>query len=756
MTENYQIKPLEVNKVVVFRSPIEGDDTLVRTGTIADGSCFVKDTKVYTTSGVKNIQDVKVGDKVITHTGNIKPVTQVHTNPLGDRKIHKLKIYKTREINVTDNHRFYAVERIGVSQFSKPKWIETCNLTKHHYVMNPKYTGEKDTNYMITLMEHLPSETDSWKYVEKPSTIYRQSVDNPDTKSVECFKKWVVDLDFCFFLGIWYGLGYFEYITEKQTKRVKGICFDVMISNRVLINFIKLYGKKLFGLVPIIERDNNKKICKISFNNFMIAEVFMKLFDSKTLPEFIHYLNKDYTKYLLAGLVTTTGTVETTLAIYVYLKDKEFTENLYYFIRSRGIDCNFRYLPTRNDKINGVLRLPVNSVPSNRIWKVYPDDRLRDLVFADTSTSMMKVEQDGNMYLNVTNNNLAENLPKVVYTLGVKGDNSYCVEGVIAENCFYHSISHSNSKKYISMTENKRKSYIKKLRYKISESVDKEKWESIGDGLVSKIPMQEHTQLLLKKFYRDILTENKESLSEYKNIDVDKNMGLFKLLCEVIPFEAGFEQKIFPLASHKSENGKIADYKKKVIDETCAYIEVHHDIKNLPKEKSDYIQSVIKKVINMILDSSENVSYKKYIQSLRNTLEFTDMYSIGLISDYFNRDIYILNSNNRMPYRNCSSSENLKGRKSILLIWVNNNHYEVVGRLLPKNKVQREFKPDDPLIKKLYTFMASPDEIKDKYPELEEYLPYNYRKISPPLPSRNRKYQYSDSECSSTMGSDTD
>ena len=35
-----KIKILPVNKTVVFYSPIEGNDVLVRTGTIGEGSCF--------------------------------------------------------------------------------------------------------------------------------------------------------------------------------------------------------------------------------------------------------------------------------------------------------------------------------------------------------------------------------------------------------------------------------------------------------------------------------------------------------------------------------------------------------------------------------------------------------------------------------------------------------------------------------------------------------------------------------------------
>jgi len=35
-----KLKILPVNKTVVFNSPIEGDDVLVRTGTVSEGSSF--------------------------------------------------------------------------------------------------------------------------------------------------------------------------------------------------------------------------------------------------------------------------------------------------------------------------------------------------------------------------------------------------------------------------------------------------------------------------------------------------------------------------------------------------------------------------------------------------------------------------------------------------------------------------------------------------------------------------------------------
>ena len=68
-------------------------------------SCFVAGTQVYTLNGVKNIEDVKLGDEVITHTGSVKQVVQLHKNPLNNRQIYNIKVAGTPAIKVTGNHR---------------------------------------------------------------------------------------------------------------------------------------------------------------------------------------------------------------------------------------------------------------------------------------------------------------------------------------------------------------------------------------------------------------------------------------------------------------------------------------------------------------------------------------------------------------------------------------------------------------------------------------------------------------------------
>ena len=136
--------------------------------------------------------------------------------------------------------------------------------------------------------------------------------------------------------------------------------------------------------------------------------------------------------------------------------------------------------------------------------------------------------------------------------------------------------------------------------------------------------------------------------------------------------------------------------------------------------------------MTLVLEEGKNAAYRSYIKGLERVSEDVDSYTIEFISNRFNRDVYFLDGTNRLPYNTCPTTNNIKGRKSMVVLWVGGNHYEIVGRLLPGNRIQREFAADDELINRIRTFMTQPEKIKDLYPELIEHLPRSYRSGSSP------------------------
>lgn len=97
-------------------------------------SCFAADTQIVTVNaGVKSIQDVKIGDLVVTHLGSVKKVTQLHCNPLGTRNLHKLVATCNKDMMVTGNHRLWAVRLPDES----PTWHPVESLRPGDRLMLP-------------------------------------------------------------------------------------------------------------------------------------------------------------------------------------------------------------------------------------------------------------------------------------------------------------------------------------------------------------------------------------------------------------------------------------------------------------------------------------------------------------------------------------------------------------------------------------------------------------------------------------------
>lgn len=330
----------------------------------------------------------------------------------------------------------------------------------------------------------------------------------------------------------------------------------------------------------------------------------------------------------------------------------------------------------------------------------------------------------------------------VVFWSPIEGDDVLVRTGTIAEgSCFFHSLLYAHSREYVAMNTKERMKFVRRLRASMAGKVDKESWEDMGKGLIAKIPFQEKVNDILVNFYHFLHNDNRargrSTRKVIKNLvgDDAQQLELFKIITELVPIEE-FEQKILPTAYHNSEDQKISDTCDCIIKETNDYLNNIEEFKSIDKEKSDYISNIVNKFLCEVLREAEDSSFKEYIKGLENVAEDVDTYTIELISERFNRDVYFLDGKNRMPYNNSSTSENLKGRKSIIVLWIGGNHYEIVGRLLPGNRIQREFSHDDPLIEKLYTFLIKPSEIKHKYTELVPYLPREFRDDETPSPRR--------------------
>ena len=95
--------------------------------------CFTGHMKVQTSTGLKNIQDVRIGDKVLTHTGEYQEVTNTF------QFNHHKKILKVNDIECTPNHEFYVIDKVNKDKVTEENlqdyayWVsaEKLDKTKH-------------------------------------------------------------------------------------------------------------------------------------------------------------------------------------------------------------------------------------------------------------------------------------------------------------------------------------------------------------------------------------------------------------------------------------------------------------------------------------------------------------------------------------------------------------------------------------------------------------------------------------------------
>jgi len=336
----------------------------------------------------------------------------------------------------------------------------------------------------------------------------------------------------------------------------------------------------------------------------------------------------------------------------------------------------------------------------------------------------------------------------VVFYSPIEGDDVLVRTGTIGEgSCFFHSLLHAYSKEYISMDRKGRMKFVKRLRASMAGKVDRDSWEGIGGGLIAKIPFQENVNTILQSVYHFIENDptsrirGKSARSVIKKIigeDANK-IELYKLALEFIQLEQ-LEQHILPESYEECSEDNIEDCCEQIKLNIIELLDKSDELSKAKPKKSEYIKNIIIEFFTIVLNEAVNSAFNDYVVGLNNVSEEIDSYTIGLISERFDRDIYFIDSKTRMPYQN-ASKENLKRRKSMIVMWTGGVHYEIVGRLLPGNRIQREFGADDPLIDKIYSLLCEPEKVSEVYPELNPYLPKEHRKHSSPVrrsPSRSR------------------
>jgi len=319
----------------------------------------------------------------------------------------------------------------------------------------------------------------------------------------------------------------------------------------------------------------------------------------------------------------------------------------------------------------------------------------------------------------------------VVFYSPIEGRDVLVRTGTIGEgSCFFHSLLHAYSDEYTRLSKDGRMQLVLKLRSSLASKLDRSRWEHISNGLIAKIPFQENMNDLLTDFYNSCLnnTQCKKKIGRAITREISESkqdVETYKVICEMVPLNH-LEKTLLPKAYDSCADDKILRCKEVIVSLSKEYLEGVFKTIDLKVAIKKHCISKLELLMKKMVDTAEEIAFQNYIDNLKDTSIPVDSYTIGLISERFNRDVYFIDAQTRMPYR-MGDQSNIKKRKSIIIMWIGGVHYEVVGRLLPENKVQREFFESDPLIRRIHTYLYAPEKISEQYPSLVPFLPKEFK-----------------------------
>ena len=416
-------------------------------------SCFIAGTDVHTMRGVVPIESVRVGDEVVSHTGNVQKVVQLHKNLLGNRKLFNIKVAGSPTLTVTNNHRLWSLSDEQEKWGQKPTWntVEYLRTGDWISIPNKKIKTEDYIFDVKCILDNIDGDgynikykyvygDDNKVYTTSQYVLRKKSGDYNCEKNMQPFNRyWIFDNEFMELIGMWYGDG-----CITNGKNSHGIISPHSVSivayhtNAELIKFVKRTFSSKLGITSLSVSTDHNGMVQMTVHSKIIARIFKQVFGSKfsgkQIPDFFNKFSYEHIRYFLAGLASTDGCLTLLGTIQVQLTNPPLMTSIFHLARSVGIPVTLTLMHKMNCNATGRMQIP-HALLTGLLKKFYNDNRLLCMDKDKKSWNCVKVI-DGVTFMRLNEKYLSEHACEYVYTFGVENDHSYSVGGIIAENCF--------------------------------------------------------------------------------------------------------------------------------------------------------------------------------------------------------------------------------------------------------------------------------------------------------------------------------
>jgi hypothetical protein len=256
-------------------------------------------------------------------------------------------------------------------------------------------------------------------------------------------------------------------------------------------------------------------------------------------------------------------------------------------------------------------------------------------------------------------------------------------------NCFFHSLLRAIDSKYRKHTDYQEAlNLVQKFRDDIAEWITFDRLKQLGSGEQYRILFLNELNQILNKPY---LSQHIEKVYQ----DIIHHI----LKPEII------EKDILPhsLNSQTSENFyvcfcKIAtEYVKNKLQ------------KNIESKRLNLICTKVSDYFIEVFQQAHHDTLVNFKNRLKTNGEFTDALQMECIAQYTGYNFVFINENNDSNmYAGQTHIVSFDENKKVLIfLWLNENHFEIIGELEPNKFVSRIFDSQDPIIQDFFGYATS-------------------------------------------------
>ena len=297
-----------------------------------------------------------------------------------------------------------------------------------------------------------------------------------------------------------------------------------------------------------------------------------------------------------------------------------------------------------------------------------------------------------------------DNVP-LVRTGGIESNENEPLFSLI--NCLLHA----NIKKYGSMKDEERKTKIQKIKQDVYEKIKngdvKKNIESFLNNFKENLT-NFNIYLNSNHYYAtEFASEVNKSLNEklLRNGNIEQ-INLYKLLYEIVTIDS-FKKILKNTELKWGDECCILSFKKIFLKEMLRFLSYQDFFDDLEKSKTDFITKTLILMVNTIVDISfSNVKIAGKDNFITNDLDVT---KINILSEYFDCNIIFVDSEDRIPFLIGNQHDVSDKKKYTVVFSFEQKHFEIIGKLLQDDRIQRNFMPYEEIVKKIKFYLKRID-----------------------------------------------